>query len=97
MSERIVVNFAQLHAASDHIATAVAKLTNELHELERAAAPLVQSWDGEAKHAYQQRQNAWRGAAKDLATMLSQIKRAVDDSAADYASTENRNTNLFRV
>ena len=97
MSERIVVNFAQLRMASDHIATAVKTLTNELQELERAANPLVQTWDGDAKQAYEQRQTVWRGAANDLTTMLGQIKRAVDDSAADYACTETRNTNLFRA
>jgi early secretory antigenic target protein ESAT-6 len=96
MSDRIVVNFHQLHTASDHIATAVATLNSELAELERAAAPLVETWGGTAKEAYEQRQATWRTAARDLADVLGQIKRAVDDSAADYANTEQRNTNLFR-
>ena len=56
----------------------------------------IETWGGSAKEAYEQRQATWRTAARDLANVLSQIKRAVDDSAADYANTETRNTNLFR-
>jgi WXG100 family type VII secretion target len=55
----------------------------------------VATWEGDARQAYQQRQDAWRRAAGDLATMLAEVKRAVDDSAADYAATERRNANLF--
>jgi WXG100 family type VII secretion target len=67
-----------------------------LDQLESDAAPLVQTWDGDAKAAYAQRQQTWRTAANDLANILRDIKTSVDDSAADYLSTENKNRGLFQ-
>jgi early secretory antigenic target protein ESAT-6 len=96
MSDLMIVNFAALQQAGGHIATAISTLRSELAELEHNAAPLVQTWEGEAKHAYEQRQTSWRQAATDLAAMLGQIKRALDESAAEYAATERRNANLFQ-
>lgn len=95
MGDTMIVNFAALHAASGHISEAISRLQSELADLERSAAPLVTTWEGDARQAYEQRQNTWRRAATDLTAMLSEIKRAVDDSAADYAATERRNASLF--
>jgi early secretory antigenic target protein ESAT-6 len=91
----LVVNFAALEQASADIADAVGRLETQLAQLERDAAPLVERWTGEAKAAYDARQNRWRRAATDLTAMLSEIKIAVDDSAADYLATEHRNANMF--
>lgn len=94
--EMLVVNFAALEQASVDIQTALGQLESQLDQLERDAAPLVATWGGDAKQAYDARQTKWRTAAADLAAMLRDIKVALDDSAADYRSTEQRNTNLFR-
>ncbi len=91
----LVVDFAKLQHASSEIVVALNKLESQLSDLEGAAAPLVASWEGSAQQAYTARQATWRQAAGDLATILGNIKRAVDDSAADYLNTEQRNTRLF--
>lgn len=96
MGDTLFVNFAALHQASADISTALGTLENQLAQLERDAAPLVQTWSGDAQQAYQERQTRWRAAADDLAVMLRDIKVAVDDSAADYHNTERRNTGLFQ-
>jgi WXG100 family type VII secretion target len=93
---QLVVNFARLQQTSGHIHSAIGALTTQLDQLERDAAPLVQAWSGDAKQAYLERQQIWRRASGELATMLSDIKRALDESIADYQATEVRNTNLFR-
>ena len=94
--DALVVNFAALQAASGHIQQAISTIDTQLAQLEADATPLVQSWTGEAREAYQSRQTAWRQASTALSAMLQEIKRALDDSAADYADTERRNANLFR-
>ena len=91
----LVVNFAALQQASGDIQRALNTLESQLNQLERDAAPLVASWDGEAKQSYDQRQAKWRQASQDLQAMLRDIKIALDGSAADYLSTEKRNTSLF--
>lgn len=96
MSDALVVNFAALHQASGDIATALDTMRAQLDELERQAAPLVSTWDGDAKEAFAQRQASWRRAAGELSTMLHSIKLAVDQSAAEYLHTERRNATLFQ-
>ncbi|HEX2774672.1 MAG TPA: WXG100 family type VII secretion target [Micromonosporaceae bacterium] len=92
----LVVTFPALQQASADIQKALSTLESQLAQLERDAAPLVATWSGEAKQAYDQRQARWRAASQDLQSMLREIKIAVDDSAADYLSTEKKNTSLFQ-
>jgi 6 kDa early secretory antigenic target len=96
MSDVLVVNFAALQQASADITTALDTMRSRLDELERQAAPLVSTWDGGAREAFEQRQATWRRAAGELSTMLHSIKLAVDTSAAEYLSTEQRNVRLFQ-
>jgi early secretory antigenic target protein ESAT-6 len=91
----LVVNFPALQQASADIQKALNTLDSQLAQLERDAAPLIATWDGDARQAYDQRQSRWRTASADLQAMLRDIKLALDDSAADYLSTEKRNVNLF--
>jgi ESAT-6 family protein len=92
---KLVVNFARLHEVSQHIQSALSTVHTQLAQLERDAQPLVQAWGGEAKLAYEQRQDTWRRAAAELASLLGQIKRALDESIADYQATERHNASLF--
>lgn len=92
----LVVNFAALQQASADIQKALNTLDSQLDQLERDAAPLVASWDGEARQAYEERQARWRAASRDLQTMLREIKVALDESATDYLETEKKNASLFQ-
>lgn len=92
----LVVNFGALQQASGDIQKALNTLDSQLDQLEKDAAPLVSTWDGEAKQAYEVRQSKWRQASQDLSAMLRDIKMALDESAADYLSTEKKNTGLFQ-
>lgn len=95
MSDMLVVNFAALNGASGQIDTAIKTLNEQLSQLERDAGPLVSTWDGDARAAYEARQKQWRGAAEELSAMLREIKRALDESALDYRGAEDRNRKLF--
>lgn len=95
-ADQLVVNFAALQQASVDIGSALNKLNSDLEQLNQEAQPLVSTWAGDAQTAYHQRQTTWTNAANDLSTMLRDIRRALDDSAADYAHTEKSNTQLFQ-
>jgi early secretory antigenic target protein ESAT-6 len=97
MNDVIRVEFGALQHASDSIATALRTLREQLAQLERDAAPLVATWEGDAQQAYRERQTRWQQAADQLSAMLRDIKTALDDSAADYLQTESRNTAMFRA
>lgn len=92
----LVVSFPAMQQASADIQKALNTLDSQLDQLERDAAPLVATWDGEAKQAYEVRQAKWRQASQDLQNMLRDIKVALDESAADYLATEKKNTGLFQ-
>jgi WXG100 family type VII secretion target len=91
----LIVNFGAMQAAGDNINAAIRSLNDQLGQLERDAAPLVATWGGDAKDAYEVRQKTWRSAAAELSTMLVEIKKALTDSADGYRSTEDRNVRLF--
>ena len=95
MTDILRVEFGALQHGSDAITTALRSLQQQLDQVERDAAPLVATWEGDARQAYQQRQTRWREAADHLSVMLRDIKRALDESAADYLRTEARNSSLF--
>lgn len=95
MGDRLVVNFAALQQAVADITNGINSMNQQLEDVETAAKPLVEAWEGGAQEAYQQRQQKWRSAASDLTTMLTQIKSAVEESASEYQQTEQRNTQLF--
>jgi WXG100 family type VII secretion target len=95
-NDMLVVNFAAMQKAGADIQTALNTLSSQLAQVERDAQPLVAAWDGDARAAYDVRQAKWQRAAADLSDILRDIKRALDDSAADYQHTEKRNTSLFQ-
>jgi len=96
MSDSLLVNFIALQEASAHIQSAIGTLESQLAQLEKDAAPLVATWDGDAKEAYLARQAAWRQASGELSLMLRGIRKALDESYADYQRTENQNAELFK-
>ncbi len=94
-SGQLSVDPKRLLETSDLIARSIASIQSQLDTLEQDAAPLVQTWAGDAQAAYLQRQQTWRQASTELATMLQAIKRGLDDSVTEYQTTEKRNVNLF--
>ncbi len=91
----LVVDFAKLGIASNDIQHALNTMRQQLQDLEDAARPLVDNWSGDAKAAYEVRQNKWRQAANDLTQLLQSIKRALDESLEEYAATERGNAQMF--
>ena len=94
--DQLLVNVARLRETSAHIQSTVSSLQAQLADLESDARPLVATWSGAAREAYEQRQNTWREASSDLVSILSQIRMALEEAANDYESTENANANMFR-
>ena len=92
----LLVNFGALQNASGDIQKALNELQSQLGQLERDAAPLVATWEGEAQAAYAERQRKWTTASADLSEILRNIKVAVDESAADYTDTERKATQRFQ-
>jgi ESAT-6 family protein len=91
----LLVNFGALQQASADIQKALNTMQSQLSQLDRDAGPLVATWSGAAQAAYAERQRKWTAASEDLATILRNIKIAVDESAADYQDTERKAQQRF--
>ncbi|GIJ79980.1 WXG100 family type VII secretion target [Micromonospora phaseoli] len=88
-------NFAGLNAAADSCGGAVKNLTGELDGLKSGIAPLLATWDGDAREAYFRRQADWESAANDLRDLLGRIERALRESAAKMQAREAANRAKF--
>lgn len=92
----LLVNFGALQNASADISKAISKLQHSLSQLERDGKRLTSTWGGDAQQAYHARQTKWQNASQDLQQILTNIKRAVDESAEDYLHTEKQATQRFQ-
>jgi early secretory antigenic target protein ESAT-6 len=92
----LAVNFGQMATAGGDIANALSKLKADLDELKSIGGALADTWEGEARQAYYDKQKRWSDAAEALAENLRTIQRALDDSTSDYMSTEKKATSLFQ-
>jgi ESAT-6 family protein len=90
------VHFGQMQTTIDDLGRGVASLTDKLADLDRQAAPLVQTWQGDAQAAYHERQQQWTNAANELKDILNSIRKALSDSMADYSATESSIASSFR-
>ncbi|TCB90687.1 WXG100 family type VII secretion target [Micromonospora zingiberis] len=88
-------NFAGLNAAADSCGSSVRNMTSELEGLKSGIAPLLATWDGDAREAYFQRQREWESAANDLRDLLGKIERALRESAAKMQAREAANRAKF--
>ncbi|MEU4680155.1 WXG100 family type VII secretion target [Micromonospora sp. NPDC023737] len=88
-------NFGALNAAADSCGGAVKNLNGELEGLKSGIAPLLATWDGEARDAYGQRQAEWEAAATDLRDLLGRIEKALRESAAKMQAREAANRGKF--
>ncbi|MGC5033678.1 WXG100 family type VII secretion target [Micromonospora sp. DT229] len=91
----IKYNFAGLNAAADSCNGSVRNMTSELEGLKSGIAPLLATWDGEAREAYFQRQREWESAANDLRDLLTRIERALRESAGKMQAREAANRAKF--
>lgn len=95
MSSPLLVDFARVAETSSEIQNAISRMRSSLDELERHAAPLIATWDGQARDAYVARQKAWRDASENLIETLTSVRRALDESLAQYQATEAANARFF--
>jgi 6 kDa early secretory antigenic target len=90
------VSFVALNEAHSDLGRAIGQLTSQLDDLDRAARPLVATWQGAAQEAYSTHQAAWTRASNDLKAILANIQRALGESLQEYQATESRNARKFQ-
>jgi WXG100 family type VII secretion target len=71
------------------------QLQSTLEMLESELAPMVTSWDGEAREAYFAQKTKWEQASAAMSQILQQMGQAVADAHANYSAAERSNTGMW--
>lgn len=97
MVQNMVVTFAALQDAEKNIRTCAGKVRGSLDDLAGYLAPLTDTWQGEAKEAYQAKMRQWHAAAQDLATALDKIAGIVHTAESNYGNAVTTNKSMWPV
>ncbi|MEO9140092.1 MAG: WXG100 family type VII secretion target [Jatrophihabitans sp.] len=91
----IKVTFDQLAATEQQIQSTFGQVNQQMDDLKRYLAPMVQTWQGAASENYNAAQHKWDAAAADLNNVLNAIGRALGQANEGYQSTEKSNAQRF--
>ena len=91
----IKVGFAQIAEASSNIATTQKSVDQLLDDLKSRLQSIRQSYEGEARAAWEQTQQQWDTAAADLNQVLAQIGTAVQQAGENYQQAEKANVSRW--
>jgi early secretory antigenic target protein ESAT-6 len=91
----ISVNFGSIDSGASGIAATYQALQSTLDGLESQLAPMVSTWNGEAREAYFAQKTKWEQASAAMATILQQMGSAVGQAGTDYQAAETSNRNLW--
>jgi early secretory antigenic target protein ESAT-6 len=88
MSDNMKIDYAAIHGASDDCKKAGGQLQSLFDDLTSKLRPLTDTWEGEAKDAYHQRQVEWNQKHDAMNQVLAQIAAVLPQIADSYQGTE---------
>lgn len=92
----IVVNYATIIRAGEDCDSTGADLQQQFDHLKDSLKPLITTWSGGAKDAYEQAQRTWDQSFEDLKQVLAQIGSALPQIAEGYKNTDKGASDLFQ-
>ncbi|MBA0051884.1 WXG100 family type VII secretion target [Streptomyces sp. AJS327] len=93
----IDITYGTVEAAARDIRSAASTLRGQLEELHGEVTKVVNSWEGEAKVAYQRRQMNWNEDVRALHTTLNSLASLVESSVSNYRGTDRRGAQQFEI
>ena len=91
----LVVDFAQLQAAIDHMAKFGQEVTEVLDDVDAAMAALRSTWHGEASDQQAQAQQQWDEGADQMKAALEQLKTIAEAAHANYSDAVSKNGQMW--
>lgn len=89
------VSPAEVHTLSTYVSRKSADIGEALEELDRKVSQLKQSWDGEAKQAYELAQKQWLAQINEINGLLARVGGKLIEIGNDYSATDRRGANRF--
>jgi WXG100 family type VII secretion target len=91
----LVVDFAQLQAAIDHMAKFGQEVTEILDDVDAAMAALRSTWHGEASDQQAQAQQQWDDGAEQMKAALEQLKTIAEAARKNYSDAVSKNGQMW--
>ncbi|BBY48929.1 ESAT-6-like protein [Mycolicibacterium arabiense] len=91
----LVVDFAQMQAAIDHMAKFGQEVTEVLDDVDAAMAALRSTWHGEASDQQAQAQQQWDEGAEQMKAALEQLKAIAEAARKNYSDAVNKNGQMW--
>jgi WXG100 family type VII secretion target len=91
----LVVDFAQLQAAIDHMAKFGQEVTEVLDDVDAAMAALRSTWHGDASDQQAQAQQQWDEGAEQMKAALEQLKTIAEAARKNYADAVSKNGQMW--
>jgi WXG100 family type VII secretion target len=91
----LVVDFAQMQAAIDHMAKFGQEVTEVLDDVDAAMAALRSTWHGEASDQQAQAQQQWDEGAEQMKAALEQLKTIAEAARKNYSDAVNKNGQMW--
>ena len=91
----LVVDFAQLQAAIDHMAKFGQEVTEILDDVDAAMAALRSTWHGEASDQQAQAQQQWDEGADQMKAALEQRRTIAEAAHRNYSDAVSKNGQMW--
>lgn len=91
----LVVDFAQLQAAIDHMAKFGQEVTEVLDDMDAAMAALRSTWQGEASDQQAQAQQQWDEGAEQMKAALEQLRTIAKAAHENYSDAVSKNGQMW--
>ena len=91
------VDFVRLRDAIESMSRTLDALEDSHTGLTQRLQPLTESWTGDAAESYKQAQDDWYEAAKDMRSMLGDLRNLAWTAHDNHTTAVRTNVRIWRV
>ncbi|MEV0405340.1 WXG100 family type VII secretion target [Actinoallomurus sp. NPDC050550] len=91
----IYVDYSHVNNAADDLVAQTRAIAQTISNMEAELTQLKQSWIGDDKDVYHQKQTAWDNAVKAMENMLNSHSQLLDEISGSYKYNENNLSQMW--
>ena len=91
----ILYNYGQIEQAVADMGAGVSSLNGKLEDMDSQLRQLQDSWDGQAKQAYEVSKAKWTDGMNGIVEILQGVSAAVSEARQAAEATDSRNAASF--
>ncbi|WP_030809844.1 WXG100 family type VII secretion target [Streptomyces sp. NRRL S-337] len=95
MPGKLKVHFGALAEATDELDSIAKSLQEHLTELDQAVSRVSESWDGDARQAFDAYFQRWRAASRSLHRAVRALHKTVHTAHGNYSAARTANLRMW--